>query len=185
MNKKIKNILCVAIFASLTAVFSLISIPLPFTPVPINLAIISVFLSGGLLGFKWGSISQLIYVILRIIGIPIFSGILGGIGLIYSPTGGYVISYIICAGTIGLIIEKSKPKIFIYFLSMLVGLIICYILGTLWFIIITKSNLINALILCISPFIIGDILKIIITTSLLWKLKPLVNKLLSLKCILR
>ena len=175
MNKKIKNILYMAIFASLTAVFSLISVPLPFTPVPINLAIISVFLSGGLLGFKLGLISQLIYVILRIIGTPIFSSTFSGMGLIYSPTGGYIISYIICAGIIGLIIEKSKPKIFIYFLSMLVGLIICYTFGTLWFIIITKSNLINAIILCISPFIIGDILKIIITTSLLWKLKPLVN----------
>lgn len=175
MNKKIKSILLCAIFASLTAVFSTISVPLPFTPIPINLAIISVFLSGGLLGTKLGSTSQLIYIILRIMGIPIFSGILGGIGLIYSPTGGYVISYVICAGIVGLIIEKSKQNIPIYFLSMIIGLIICYMCGTLWFMIITKSNFINAFILCISPFIISDILKIIITASLLFKLKPILK----------
>ncbi len=175
MSKKIKDILLCAIFASLTAIFSIISVPLPFTPIPINLAIISVFLSGGLLGSKLGSISQIIYVILRIIGIPLFSGISGGIGLIYSPTGGYVISYIICAGIVGLVLEKSNQSVFIYFLSMISGLIICYVFGTLWFMLITKSNFINALILCISPFIIADIFKIIISTSLLWKLKPLLK----------
>ena len=69
---KTKMMILCALFAALTAVCSMISIPLPFTPVPINLATLSVFLAGGLLGSKYGSASQLVYVALGAVGLPVF-----------------------------------------------------------------------------------------------------------------
>ena len=83
-----------ALLAAVTAACSWISVPLPFTPVPINLATLAVFLAGGLLGAKYGSISIITYVLLGAIGVPVFNSFTGGIGIITGPTGGYIIGYI-------------------------------------------------------------------------------------------
>ena len=77
------------IFAAVTAVCSWISIPLP-SMIPINLAILGVLLSAGCLGFKCGSMSQIIYVLLGAIGVPVFAGFSGGFHVIAGPTGGFI-----------------------------------------------------------------------------------------------
>lgn len=171
---KTKMMILCALFAALTAVCSMISIPLPFTPVPINLATLSVFLAGGLLGSRYGALSQLVYVLLGAIGLPVFSGFTGGFGIIAGPTGGYIIGYIAAAWLIGFLTEKLGRDFYKIIISMIEGLIVCYTLGTLWFMYITSSGLAAALMMCVVPFLIGDAIKIIAGSILVKKLHKLI-----------
>ena len=98
------------LFAALMAICSLISIPLGFTPVPVNLATLGVFLAGGLLGKKYGTISIAVYVLLGAVGVPVFAGFRGGLSVLVGPTGGYIIGYVAAAFLVGLLIEVLAPK---------------------------------------------------------------------------
>lgn len=171
---KTKMMILCALFAALTAVCSMISIPLPFTPVPINLATLSVFLAGGLLGSRYGALSQLVYVLLGAIGLPVFSGFTGGFGIIMGPTGGYIVGYIAAAWLIGFLIEKLGRDYHKIVISMIEGMIVCYTLGTLWFMYITSTGLAAALMLCVVPFLIGDAIKIVAGSILVRKLHKLI-----------
>lgn len=172
-----KLILC-GLFAALTAICSMISIPLPFTPVPVNLATLAVFLAGGLLGAKYGMISQLVYVLLGTIGLPVFHSFTGGLGILTGPTGGYIVGYIAGAFITGFIAEKlltatekGKLQYVILCFACLMGLLACYALGTLWFMKVTGSNLVTAFIACILPFLVGDAVKILGASVLIQRLK--------------
>lgn len=138
----------------------MISIPLPFTPVPINLATLSVFLAGGLLGSKGGAISQLVYVFLGAIGLPVFAQFTGGFGILTGPTGGYIIGYVAGAWLTGFVIEKLGQGFYKNIIAMVAGIAICYTLGTLWFMLSTSTGLVAALVMCVIPFLIGDAIKI-------------------------
>lgn len=98
------------LFAALMAICSFISIPLGFTPVPVNLATLGVFLAGGLLGKKYGTVSIAVYVLLGAVGVPVFAGFKGGVGVLAGPTGGYIIGYIAAAFLVGLLVELLAPK---------------------------------------------------------------------------
>lgn len=166
-----KNITLCALFAALTAILSQISIPLPFTPVPINLATVSVFMAGGLLGAKEGAISQAVYVIIGIIGVPVFANLTAGLGIAIGPTGGYIAGYIVATIIVGIISKKLGDSIYSYIVAMSVGIIGCYFIGTAWFMYLSKNGLVESLTMCVIPFLIGDIFKIILSAILTKKLK--------------
>lgn len=163
MNKRsitTKDLILMAMFSALTAVLSQILLPIPFSPIPINLATLSVFLAGACLGGKKGAISQLIYLLLGAAGLPVFTGMGSGIGIIAGPTGGYIIGYIVAAYLTGLICFKF-PKTYINTaIAMLTGLLFCYFFGTLWYMFLTKVNFTSALAMCVIPFLPGDFIKI-------------------------
>lgn len=171
---KTKRMILCGLFAALTAVCSMISIPLPFTPVPINLATLSVFLAGGLLGSKGGTVSQTVYVLLGAIGLPVFHNFTGGLGILTGPTGGYIIGYVAAAWLIGLAIEKLGHHYIKIFIAMIIGLAACYLLGTLWFVYLTNTGILEALMLCVVPFLLGDAIKIAIGAALVKRLHKLV-----------
>jgi len=168
-----KMILC-ALFAALTAVCSMVSIPLPFTPVPINLATLSVFLAGGLLGSRYGAASQTVYVILGAVGLPVFHSFTGGFGVITGPTGGYIIGYIAAAWLTGFLIEKLGHSFLKNIAAMIAGLAVCYAMGTMWFMYITSTGLAAALMMCVVPFLVGDAIKIAAGAFLVERLYKLV-----------
>jgi biotin transport system substrate-specific component len=169
---KTRQLILCAFFAALTIIGTILSIPLPFSPVPINLALLSVFLSGGLLGAKAGALSQGVYVLLGLIGLPVFSKFAGGPGVLAGPTGGYIIGYIASAFVIGLITQRSgKPELLQIIIAITLGLLACYIPGTLWFMNITESSLLPALTMCIFPFLPGDAIKILLSALLIKRLK--------------
>ena len=90
------------VIAAVMVVCSWIAIPLP-SGVPINLAVLGVLLSAGCLGFRYGTLTQLVYVLLGCVGLPVFAGFNGGLHVIAGPTGGYIVGYILCAGIVGFI----------------------------------------------------------------------------------
>lgn len=168
------------LFAALTAVCSYISIPLGFTPVPVNLATLAVFLAGGLLGKKYGSLALAVYALLGAVGIPVFSGFRGGLSVLAGPTGGYIIGYIAAAFLTGLVIDRllqgqKQPsrirELLVCIIAMIVGLAACYFLGTLWFIISTHTGVWAALVSCVFPFLPGDALKIAAGSILVSRLR--------------
>ena len=183
---KIYSYLLCALFAAITAICSQIMIPLPFSPVPINLALLAVWVCGGVLGAKKGAIAILVYIFLGVIGVPVFHGFAGGIGMLAGPTGGYIIGYLPAVIIYGLLVHKSffgpvsenRGKSVQSFILIVVkglpALAACYALGTAWFVISTGTGLMPALMMCVIPFIPGDILKLIAAAVILKALvKPI------------
>lgn len=191
MNQRssISRLIMCALFTSLTAVGAYLSIPLPFTPVPVTLATLAAMLSGTLLGSKYGSISQIIYIFIGAVGVPVFHNFTAGIGIITGPTGGYLLGYVAIAFFAGLYrnnrcsSEKTihpNPSSTVKLVFLLAaGNVICYTAGTLWFVISTGSSISAALLSCIVPFIPGDILKILVATFLTKRLKPVIQNYFS------
>ena len=164
-----------AIFAATSAVLSPFTIPIG--TVPIGFVHISIFLAAALLGAKWGTLSQLVFVLLGAAGLPIFSGFRGGFGVLLGPTGGFIFGYILCAFVTGFFIERfgSAPKRAA--LAIALGWLCTYIPGILWYTFIMEANIIAAVSVCILPFLPGDFLKSILCIVLIQRLKPIFKKL--------
>ncbi len=159
---KTRTMTLAALFAALTAVFSQIALPLPGL-VPINLASLAVFLAGALLGAQWGAVSVIVFVLLGLTGVPVFSGFRAGPGVLLGPTGGYLIGFIAAALLVGLLLRRAPVKRMLP-VSMLIGLAACYALGTAWYMYATQTALLPALFACVFPFLPGDALKILAAT---------------------
>jgi biotin transport system substrate-specific component len=151
-----------ALFIAVTAICSWISIPIPGTSVPINLATFAVILAGLVLGPKDGPISIIVFLALGAIGIPVFHSFTGGMGVVFGPTGGFLIGYIFLALLAGIGGAREKNKIANYILFTLIGEVLLYAFGSAWFIFQAGSNVQTALLSCVVPFIPGDILKMIL-----------------------
>ena len=168
-----KNLILCGMFAAITTVCSWITIPLGFTPVPVNLATLAVFMTGGLLGPKYGPLSLTVYTLAGAVGIPVFAGFRGGLAVIAGPTGGYIIGYILAAFIAGLLISDSSSSHSALRIvpALVLALAACYALGTVWFIYSTGTNIGAALLSCVIPFLPGDALKIAAATVLIGKLR--------------
>ena len=188
MNPK-HYILC-AFFAAFIAVLSQIQIPLPFTPIPISLGVLAIIITGGVLGVKKGLISIVVYILLGIIGIPVFTGFQGGISALAGPTGGYIIGYIpmgvIVAAITSYAFKNSRDKKWpIYIetalvaLGAVIGAFVCYVFGTAWFMFMTGNGLMESLVMCVIPFIPGEIIKIIAFVVIMEALKKPIAKLVA------
>lgn len=163
-------VLC-GLFAAFTAVFSQIS--LPIGPVPISCSLIAVYLAGLFLPVKTAALSQLVYLLLGIIGVPVFAGFQSGAARLAGPTGGYLLVYPVIALILSLamiiydkkLARKPLAARAAYIVSaMLVSLIVCYAAGTAWFTVFSGSSFQKALSLTVVPFIAGDIAKIVLCT---------------------
>ena len=178
-NKKLKTIdlAYMGLSVALIAVCSWISIPLT---VPITLQTLGVCTVAGLFGFKRGTLATIVYILLGTIGVPLFAQFSGGLGIIGGSTGGYIIGFIFTAMIVGFVSDKTQGKLWVVVLSMVVGVLLCYIFGTAWFAFIyAKSNEPAALgtILgwCVFPFIPFDAAKIAIAAVLTNRLKRFVK----------
>lgn len=163
-------VLC-GLFAAFTAVFSQIS--LPIGPVPISCSLIAVYLAGLFLPVKTAALSQLVYLLLGIIGVPVFAGFQSGAARLAGPTGGYLLVYPVIALILSLAMVIYDKKLArkplaaraAYIVSaMLVSLIVCYAAGTAWFTVFSGSSFQKALSLTVVPFIAGDMAKIVLCT---------------------
>lgn len=156
---------------AIMAVCSWISIPLPGTGVPINLATFAVILTGLLLGSRKGASATAVFLLLGAVGIPVFAGFTGGLGILAGPTGGYLIGYVFLAAFAGLAspighVRSTKR----YILAVIAGEAVLYLLGTLWFIHLTGTGFAAAMAACVIPFIPGDVAKMILAWILACRL---------------
>lgn len=153
----------IGLMTAVTCILGPLSIQLP-GGVPISLTNLVIYLTVFILGWKKGTISYCIYMLLGIIGLPVFSGFAGGLGKVAGPTGGYIMGFIFLAMISGYFIERFPGKSYMYVIGMLLGTTVAYILGTAWFMAQTHMTLGAALAACVFPFLIGDAIKIAIAT---------------------
>ena len=163
LKSSVNDIVMVSLFTALIAICSQIIIPSP--TIPFTLQTLAIFIAGGVLGCKKGTLSIVIYIILGIIGIPVFAQFGSGLGAILGMTGGYIIGFVFTAFITGLMCEKLGRKFWVLILSMALGLLVCYAFGTAWFIVIYSQKiqsigLWSALSMCVFPFLIFDAAKI-------------------------
>ncbi|MCR1917882.1 biotin transporter BioY [Frisingicoccus caecimuris] len=152
----------IGLFAVVIAICSWISIP---TVVPFTLQTFAVFLAVAVLGGKRGTLSVIVYVLLGAVGLPVFSGFKGGIGVLLNTTGGYIIGFIFSALLMWAFEKAFGRKAWALILSMILALALCYAFGTIWFMIIYANNVgavgLSAVLgWCVIPFIIPDLIKI-------------------------
>lgn len=161
---KTLDMVYIAMFAVIMAVCSWISIP---ATVPFTLQTFGVFLAVGVLGGKRGSLSVLIYLLLGAIGVPVFAGFSGGLTVILGSTGGYIAGFLFSALVMWMMEALLGKKNWVPALSMAVGLLVCYAFGTAWFMMVYAKNsgaigLMTALGWCVFPYIIPDVIKIVL-----------------------
>ncbi len=155
MKKTRTKEFCMAgLLAACTAVLAQIVIPIG--PVPFNLAVFGAFLAGMILSPGMAVLSMATYWLMAAIGLPVMAGLQGGLGAVLSPTGGYVAGYLLLAGCTALVAERPMPM---RLAGMALGLVLCYTLGTVWFICATGTALPAALSMCVLPFIPADVAK--------------------------
>ncbi|HZJ78938.1 MAG TPA: biotin transporter BioY [Clostridia bacterium] len=160
-NKKLLKLTITAIFAALSVILSQISFTIPMTAIPFSMGIVSAFLSGALLPKYYALLSQVLYLSLGAIGLPVFSQFRGGLSVLAGPTGGYLVGYIFVAFFVAIAVEHYKKHLLLSLqISMLISLFVLYFIGTVWFIFVTGSHYVAALTTCVVPFIIPDIIKI-------------------------
>ena len=159
----LRDLAFIGLFSVLIAVCSWITIP---GPVPFTLQTFGIFCALGMLGGKRGTCSILVYILLGIIGIPVFSGFTGGPAKLAGPTGGYLIGFIFIALIAGFFIDRFPKKYYLHFIGMVLGTAVCYLFGTIWLCYQLKLGFVAGLWAGVIPYLPGDAAKIIISLIL-------------------
>ena len=156
----IRHMAMIAVITAVTCVLAPMS--LPIGPVPISLTNLVIYFGLYVLGTKNGTISYLIYLLIGLVGIPVFSGFTGGPAKLFGPTGGYLIGFIPMALIAGFFIHKFHAKWYASLIGMILGTIVCYALGTAWLAFQLGLDLHQALMAGVIPFLPGDFIKMIL-----------------------
>ena len=168
----VRPMLSAALMIALIAVFSQIALPLPL--VPMNFALLAVFLTGFVLPRRWALIAVGAYLFMGTLGLPVFSGLRGGPQALFGSTGGYLLGYFLSVSVIVLL--RDRAVLFYHrFLLSLLALLACYIPGTLWLMMLTGRTLHQVLPLAVYPFVPGDLLKCLLAATLSARLQALIG----------
>ena len=171
---KVKDMTLTAVMAALVCIAGPLTIPAG--PIPLSLATFAVYLAGSVLGRKKGTIAVGLYLLIGIIGVPVFSGFSGGFQKIAGVTGGYLIGYLPCAYLSGVGAEKRDSMgWWFHTLMMVAGTVLLYTIGTVNFMLHTGNGLGAALSLCVIPFLPGDAVKVAGATLIRQTLKKAVS----------
>lgn len=176
-NTKVLDLVYISIGAALIAICSWISIP---TAVPFTLQTFAVFFVLLSLGGERGTLATLVYVLLGAVGVPVFAGFSGGIGVLLGSTGGYIIGFLF-TGIIYIIFTRFiSKKLVVKIIALVLGLAVCYAFGTAWFMnVYIKTSgevgLLTVLGWCVFPFIIPDLLKLALAVVIAKRIEPVIK----------
>jgi len=161
-KNKTSRMIKIALMAALVGILSYISIPIP--PVPITAQTIAVMLTGLLLTPIDAMLSLLIFILLGAIGVPVFSNGSSGLGVLFGPTGGYIFGFLISAGFISYFKGTGKNIYRNLIVTTIGGIFVVYLIGIPWLAIAYDMTLMNAIKAGALPFLIGDLLKVILAS---------------------
>lgn len=161
MSKKLntKDMVYSALFATLTAVLGYVTIPLPFSPIPITGQSLAVMLAGCVLTPVQAGLSMLTFLFMGVIGLPVFSGGRVGIGVIVGKSGGYLVGYLVGAIIISVLTKKSKSIKNMYIACLFGGIIVVHFLGVAWLSFVTGMGMWKTFMVGSVPFLPGDLIK--------------------------
>lgn len=177
-RSKTYDMVSISLFTVLIAICSWISIP---TTIPFTLQTFAVFLAVAVLGGRRGTLAVVIYVLLGTIGVPVFSNVTGGIGILLGNTGGYIAGFILSALVMWLMERLFGRKTWVLAVSMVLGLLVCYAAGTAWFMAVYTHTtgavgLGTVLGWCVLPYLLPDAVKIALALALSVRLRALQPK---------
>ncbi|MBO5166400.1 MAG: biotin transporter BioY [Lachnospiraceae bacterium] len=157
-----KNLTLVALMTAMLCIISPFAIPTVFSPVPITFCTLGIYLTVLILGMKKGTLSCLLYILLGLVGLPVFSGFSGGAGKLFGPTGGYFIGYVLLCLIAGVFVDRYSNKWYMVLLGMLSGTIVCYLFGTLWLAYQMQLDFFSAAAIGVLPYIPADLIKMML-----------------------
>ena len=179
-SQKTMEMVRVALFSGLLCVLAPVAIPVPMSPVPLSLATFVIYLAGMLLGARQGALCVLIYLLLGMVGLPVFSGFSGGIGVLLGPTGGYLIGYLPCVLIVGWLrgMKLGKKRFSGSVVAMGLGTVACYILGTVWFLCVLDGTYTvgQAFLMCVAPYLAFDLIKIMVAAAVAERMERILRK---------
>jgi len=170
------NIARAALFAALVAGFSYVSFPNPLAPnIPVTLQVVGVFLAGIMLGPLWGTSAISLYLAAGAVGVPVFAGGSAGLGvLVGSPTFGYLWSYPVAAGVVGLIVHRgtdlrdyTEVGVPLLVGAMVAGTVVIYTMGTVGFAVIQNLGLVESFTVSALAFVPFEAVKIAAVVGIL------------------
>lgn len=167
-SSSVRPLMFCAMLAALTAVCAWVT--LPIGPVPISLSTFGVMMCGMLLGWKYGGIAVAVYILLGLAGAPVFTNFQAASALT-GPTGGYIVGYLPYAVLAGLPVGRLQERFSGRCLLLILGTLICYLMGTGWFMLSTHRTLAESMTLCVLPFLPGDAAKIALCAFLALRLR--------------
>ena len=167
----LRGMIYASLFGAGTAAGAYIIIPLP--PVPITLQTLFTCLAGALLGARLGALSQVIYLLIGIMGLPVFAGGKAGLGVLFGPTGGYLLGFVAAAWVIGILMNLKKTPGFVWTAAALVaGTAVIYVLGVAQLSLVAKISVNKAISVGVLPFLIGDVVKILAAAYVVKRVRP-------------
>lgn len=171
MRKKGSRTAEIALIGLMSAVLVLCAwITVPFA-LPFTLQTLGVFLSLELLGGRKGTLSVAVYLLMGVVGLPVFSGFTGGLGHLAGPTGGYLTGFLV-SGIVYLLLEKRMDRHPLLRLArLLLCLLSCYLLGTLWFVHVYRVGLWTALASGVLPYLLPDTVKAVLAMAVADRLR--------------
>ncbi len=165
LSTSIRNMTLIAMVTAMLCLLGPLAIPLPFSPVPLSLATLGLYLTAYILNTKNAILCCTLYLFMGLIGLPIFSGYSGGVGKLFGPTGGYILGYLPLTIICVLFFKHTTSK-WMHIVGMILGTLILYLFGTLWLSYIASISISVAFLIGVLPYIIGDIIKIMLATKL-------------------
>ena len=167
-----KNLVLTGMFTAVLAVLSQISIPMP-SGVPVTLQTFAVALCACVLGWKFGAASVLVYLLLGAVGVPVFAGFNGGLGVIVGATGGFLIGFLPMVVLTGLF-TPAKNKVGTVACSVL-GLGICHLLGTVQFMLVMERGFVESFLLVSVPYLFKDVISVVLAFAVGAAIKKALN----------
>lgn len=168
-----REIAYIALSVALIAVCAWVTVPLG--PVPFTLQTFAVCFIGALLGWKRGLAAVAVYILMGLVGIPVFSGFKAGTAALLGPTGGYIFGFLFAVLAPALfkrISARNKWVRFgIFYAAMILGMAVCYFFGTVWFVLMNDVSAGGAMALCVTPFILPDLAKLFVAALLASRLE--------------
>lgn len=152
----------IGLMTAITCVLGPIALPIPVSPVPISLTNLVLFFTVYILGTKCSLISYVIYLLLGLVGLPVFSGFTGGVAKLAGPTGGYLAGFLFLVLIAGFFVERFPGKLPFHALGMALGMAVCYLFGTVWLAFQLHIDFMAGLGIGVLPYLPGDAAKILL-----------------------
>ena len=166
----------IALFAVLMAVCAWITVPLPKPLVQFTMQTFAMFMALLVLGGRRGLYAMVVYLLLGAVGVPVFSGFRGGIGVLLDTTGGYIIGFVAAALVYWLLTVRLGDSLPVKAIACVLGLAVCYAFGTAWFLVLYARTtgpigVTTALGWCVFPYIVPDLVKLALAAVLSRRVK--------------
>ena len=157
---KTHKLTTIGLFTAILCILGPIAIAVPFSPVPISLGTLGVLLACLVLSPSDACVCTGLYLLLGFVGLPVFTGFVGGVGRLFGPTGGYMIGYLPLAWVGGKLALRFKKHMPLQALGLFLGMCLCYLFGTIWLAFQSQLSFLSALWMGVIPYVPFDIVKI-------------------------